>query len=231
MKTQIKLLLFGAFIVSVQLAQAQTFLDATIGTGKQDNISLNLAARKQFSDQFRAGIELQVGSSDYRFIGAKRIDEGISTTLSLPTSIRLYAIDKMRLDFYSRVGLRYQVVSSSYEVEEDLEDNASWGFNIEPGLSVTYMLTDKLNIQSGVTLPNFFEVTPTFNYENNITNLFMNVGYQVSEGSTLIFKSNTGPAAGSDGNSQKYTWSVQAGFRFTLNGKGSKAALMMDPTF
>lgn len=225
------ILLFTCFIASCMALRAQTFTDITVGVSNQDRVSLNLAVRKQFSDRFRAGIELQSSIVDYRFIGAKLIDRGNSTTISLPSSLRLYQTDKIRLDFYSRIGVRFQNVEENYAKEKLLQDNSSVGFNVEPGLAVTVLFSDKFNIQSGFTLPNVFEISPEFLYENNATNIFANLGYKVSDKTTFIFKANAGPAAGANGDSQKFNWAFQTGLRFAF-GKGDTAkALMIDPTY
>lgn len=64
------------------IANAQPMADITIGSSKQDKVFINIALRKQFSERFRAGIELQTGTINSRFISAKVINEGISSTLS-----------------------------------------------------------------------------------------------------------------------------------------------------
>lgn len=215
---------------SLYVAHAQTYVDASVGTSNQDVGFVNLALRKQFSEKFRAGLELQTAAVKYRFIGAKVIDEGQSTTLSLPLSLRLYQFNRLRLDFYGRVGLRYQSVAEQFATEKKLSDNTAVGFNAEPGLQVSLALSERLNLQSGVTLPNLFEVSPEFLYENNVSNLFFGLGHQLSPKAIFMFKANAGPAAGASGDSQKFNWGVQAGIRFSLNGSGA-AALRLDPTF
>jgi opacity protein-like surface antigen len=212
------------------LAHAQTYVEASVGTSNQDAGSLNLAVRQQFSETFRAGLELQTGAVRYRFIEAKAIDEGVSSTLSLPLAVRLYQFNQLRLDFYGRIGLRYQNVEDQFATEKKLQNNNSVAFNVEPGLQVSLALSERLNLQSGVTLPNFFELRPAFLYENNNTNLFLGVGYQVAPKAILMFKANAGPAAGASGDSQKFNWGVQAGVRFSLKNPGA-AALRLDPTF
>lgn len=227
-----KTLILVSFLIFGQTLQAQTFADFSVGTSKQDQLFLNLALQKQFSDKFRAGIEIQTSAVNYRFIGAKVIDEGNSTSISLPSSFKLYQQDKLRLDFYSRFGLRFQSVGDSYAQEKVLQESSSVGFNAELGLLVTVLLSDKFNIQSGFTLPNVFEVTPEFIYENNVTNLFANIGYRLSDKSTFVFKANAGPAAGASGDSQKFIYGLQAGIRFAF-GKSAvnNSALRIDPTY
>lgn len=210
---------------------AQTLTDISIGSSKQDRVLVNLAYRKQFSDNFRAGLELQSGLVNYRFIGAKVIDEGVSTTISLPILLRLYQRDNLRLDLYTRAGLRFYGVSSEYQQEEALQANSSMGFGLEPGLAVTFFLSERVSFQSGVTLPVFFESSPEFLYENNTTYLFANLGYQLSERSVLLLKAGSGPAAGANGDSQKYVWSLQAGVRFSFGSQGNRAAMILEPSF
>ncbi|MBC7867460.1 MAG: hypothetical protein H7X88_07990 [Gloeobacteraceae cyanobacterium ES-bin-316] len=218
-------------LAGFSIAKAQTMADFTVGSSKQDKAFVNIALRKQFSDKFRAGIELQTGSVNYRFISSKLINKGISTTLSFPVSLKLYQKEKLRLDFYTRIGVRFQSVSAQNEAKNKLEGNSSTGFNFEPGLVATLLLSDQLNIQSGFTLPNVFEVSPTFLFENNVTNLFLNVNQRISEKSIFLLKLNAGPAAGADGDTQKFIWSAQAGLRFSV-GKGStKNNLVPDPSF
>ncbi|MGB3753119.1 MAG: hypothetical protein WA954_04380 [Parerythrobacter sp.] len=225
-----KTLLIISLCFSLSQLQAQSFTDVTFGTSKQDRAFVNLAYRYQFSDAFRAGIELETGLVNYRFIGAKVIDEGVSTTVSLPTLLRLYQQDNFRLDLYSKVGARFQSVSTNYEREEALPANTSFGFIVEPGLAVTYLLGDRLSLQSGVTLPLVFEASPEFIFENNVTNLFANLGYQLGKNSVFLLKTSTGPAAGASGDSQKYVWSAQAGLRFLFGG-GTRASIIPEPSF
>lgn len=214
-----------------QLVNSQTVVDASFGTSNQDQGLLNIAVRKQISEKFRAGIELQSGLVRYRFIGAKVIDEGISTSISLPFSIRLYEFEKLRLDYYTRVGLRFQTVEQSFADEKLLADNSSLGLNAELGLQVSLDLSEKLNIQSGVTLPNLFEINPEFIYENNVTNIFAGCGYKLSPKTIFMLRANAGPAAGASGDSQKFLWGVQAGLRFSFQGNQNTSILRLDPLY
>ena len=220
------------FLLCASLSQlpAQSFTDVTFGTSKQDRAFVNLAYRYQFSEAFRAGIELETGLVNYRFIGAKVIDEGLSTTVSLPMLLRLYERDRYRLDVYSRVGVRFQSVSTSYEQEEILQANNSLALVVEPGLAVTYLLSERLSWQSGVTLPIVYEVSPEIIFENNVTNLFTNLGYQLSDNTVFLLKASAGPAAGAGGDSQKFVWSAQAGLRFLFGGS-NRTSIVPDPSF
>lgn len=231
MKNLILTLAVSITCLFLQQAHAQTNIDVGIGASKQDKGSLNLAIRKQFSEKFRAGVEFQTGAVNYRFIEAKVIDEGLSTSLSVPFSVRLYEFEKLRLDYYTRIGFRYQNVDQSYASERKLEANTSFAVNAELGLQVSLALSDKLNVQSGVTLPNVFEINPQFEYENNVTNLFAGIGYKLSEKSTLMLRANAGPAAGASGDSQKFIYGFQAGLRFSLKGNKNASTLRLDPLY
>ncbi|SMG49214.1 hypothetical protein SAMN05661096_03582 [Marivirga sericea] len=231
MKNLILTLAVSISCLFAQLASAQTHLDVGVGLSNQDNGLLSIAVRKAFSEKFRAGIELQSGLVNYRFIGAKVIDEGVSTSISIPFSVRLYEFKKLRLDYYTRVGVRFQSVDQSFADENKLQANTSFGLNAELGLQVSLALTEKLNVQSGVTLPNLFEIDPEFIYENNVTNLFAGVGYQLSEKLTFMLRANAGPAAGASGDSQKFIWGLQTGLRFSLKGNQNTSALRLDPLY
>jgi len=227
-----KIILF--LIISASSAswlKAQTYLDLSTGTSNRDQVLFNASIKKQFNEKFRAGIEIQTGLVDYRFIGAKLIEEGNSTSISVPLLWKLFDDDRIRLNFYSRAGVRIQSVSSNYATEQLLEDNSSFGYFIEPGLMVSLPLTEKFNLQSGFTLPVIIESSPVGLFENNVTNLFATTAYQLSNKSILLFKANTGPAAGADGDSQKYTWSFQLGLRFLLKGESNRSALVIEPSY
>lgn len=229
MKKNILILLIAIGIQSN--VSAQTYADVSAGISNRDQALLNLSIRKQFSEKFRAGIEIQTGVIDYRFIGAKLVEEGNSTSISIPITLKIFQDSRLRLDLYTRAGVRLQSVSTSYATERLLEDNSSFAYFVEPGLMVSFPLTEKLGLQSGFTLPVIIESSPVGLFENNVTNLFLNAGYQLSEKTIFLFKANTGPAAGADGDSQKYTWSLQAGLRFAIGGKSSSNSLLIEPSY
>jgi hypothetical protein len=231
MKKSILMLAVGISCLFAEHVNAQSYIDVGVGLSNQDNGLLNLAVRKQFSEKFRAGIELQSGIVKYRFIGAKVIDEGLSTSFSIPFSIRLYEFEKLRLDYYTRIGVRFQNVSQSFADNKQLEASSSFGVNAELGLQISLALTEKTNVQGGVTLPNLFEINPQFIFENSVSNLFVGVGYKLSEKSTFMFKVNAGSAAGADGDSQKFNWGLQAGLRFSFKGNQSASTLRLDPLY
>lgn len=229
MKKTILILLIALGIHST--VSAQTYVDVSTGISNRDQALLNVSIRKQFSEKFRAGIEIQRGIINYRFIGAKLVEEGNTTSISIPVTFKLFQDSRLRLDLYTRAGIRLQSVSSGYATERLLEDNSSFAYFLEPGLMVSFPLTEKLGLQSGFTLPVIIESSPVGLFENNVSNLFLNAGYKISEKTIFLFKANTGPAAGADGDSQKFTWSLQAGLRFAIGGKSSSNSLVIEPSY
>jgi hypothetical protein len=144
---------------------------------------------------------------------------------------RLYASEHIRLDLYTRVGVRFHGVIDPDSNDQRDQVLASTAVNFEPGLVVSAPLSDRLTLHSAVTLPNVFEISPGFLFENNVTALSAGLAYQVGERRLLFVKANTGPAAGADGDSQKYTWSAQAGIRFTLGRKTTGNPLVLEPAY
>lgn len=217
--------------MAVLEVSAQTFADVSVGTSHRDQAFLNLALRHQFSERFRAGIEAQSGLIDYRFIGGKLIEEGNATTLGIPLTWRILEDSRLRLDLYARAGVTFQSVPTADAERRMLESSSSFLYSFEPGLIVSLPLSEKMNLQGGFTIPLIFEASPVGLFENNVSNLFLNMGYQLSAKSILFLKTNTGPAAGANGDSHKYTWSVQAGVRILLNGQMQNGALLIEPTY
>lgn len=168
--------------------RAQVFVDVGAGISNQDDAQVNVAFRKQFTEGIRLGFAMQSSSIRYRFIGAKNITSGSSFAIGIPAAIRLYGFEKLRLDFYGNTGLRFQGIAKNQAEVKKLAQNTSVAFFFEPGLQVGMALTDKLNVQSGVTLPNIFEVTPQFLHENITTNLFANVGFAVTDYTALCLR-------------------------------------------
>jgi hypothetical protein len=222
------LLIGSLFSVS---ATAQSLLDVSVGTSRQDNVYTNIALRRQFSGRFRAGVELQVAAPRYRFISGKPITEGYAYTIAVPLLWKLYERDRIRLDIYGRVGIRQQgVLDPDGNDRRDVRLNST-ALVIDPGLLVSIRATDKLQLQSGVTLPVFVEIAPSTLLENNVTTVLAGLSYHVSDRKVFFTKALMGPAAGSDGDAQKFVWSVQAGFRFSLGKSRSTASLIMEPSY
>lgn len=212
-------------------ATAQTMLDVSVGTSRQDNVFTNIALRRHVSDRFRAGIELQVAAPRYRFIGGKPITQGYAYTLAVPVLWKVYERDRLRLDVYGRAGIRQQgVIDPDGNDKRDVRLNST-ALVIDPGLLVSMKITDKLHLQSGVTLPVFFEVSPGTLLENSFTTVLAGLSYQVSDRRVFFTKAVFGPGFGGDGDTQKFIWSVQAGLRFSLGKSRSTSSLIMEPSY
>ncbi len=211
--------------------QAQTLLDVSAGSSSQDYFFTTLAFRRQFSDRFRLGLEAQLGTVRYRFIGARPIREGYSLALGVPLLYRLYQSEHIRLDLYTRVGVRFQGVIDPDGNDRRDQVLASTGVHFEPGLVVSAPLSERLTLHGGVTLPNVFEISPQFLFENNATALSAGLAYRSDARRVLFVKANTGPAAGADGDSQKYTWSVQAGIRWVVGKQTAGKPLLLEPAY
>ena len=234
MTQPIKRLLVITFWVSSLFSvptSAQTLLDLSVGTSRQDNIFANMALRRQFSERFRAGVELQIAAPRYRFIGGKAITEGYAYTIAVPLLWKVYDRDRIRLDVYGRAGVRQQgIIDPDGNDRRDVQLNST-ALVIDPGLLVSVRVTDKLQAQSGVTFPLFFEVSPNSLFENNISTILAGLSYRVSDRKVFFVKTLAGPAAGGDGDTQKFVWSVQTGLRFSLGTRRSTHSLIMEPSY
>lgn len=212
-------------------AMAQTLLDVSVGTSRQDNVFTNIALRRQFSDRFRAGVEMQVAAPRYRFIGAKPITEGYALSLAVPLLWKVYERDRIRLDVYSRVGIRQQgVIDPDGNDKRDVRLESTALF-LDPGLLVSIRATDRLQLQSGVTLPIFYEVSPNALLENSFTTVLGGLSYALSEKKVFFAKALMGGGAGGDGDTQKFVWSVQAGLRFSLGKSRSTSSPVVEPSY
>jgi hypothetical protein len=213
-----------------QQVSAQSMVDVSVGTSLQDNYFTTAAYRYQVSDKFRIGLEGQFGSTKYRLMQAKAITRGSASTISIPLTLRLYEKEQLRLDLYTKVGMRFQTLSdpTAKEVKDSLD--ASTAFIFEAGLLVTAKLSEKLNFQSGVTFPVAFQTSPTAIFENVYPGmLHAGLNYKTSEKSILFAKTLIGGAVGGNGDTQKLGWSVQGGVRFSFGQK--PAASFVEPTF
>ncbi len=209
----------------------QNMLDISVGSSNSDYVFTTLAFRKQVSERFRIGLEVQAGSIRYRFIEAKPIREGYSTTISVPILYKLYETDNIRLDLYTRVGVRFQGVIDPDGNDERDETLTSTAINFEPGLMVSIPISEKWLIHSGITFPNFFELSPTFIFENHVSAITAGFSYKASENKVFFLKGLTGGAAGADGDSQKYSWSAQAGVRFLLGSKSKGNPRVLESSY
>ncbi len=212
-------------------SHGQNLIDFSIGSSNADHVLGTVAYRTQISERFRLGIEAQIGSVRYRFIEAKPIREGYSTMISVPVLYKLYETDHIRLDLYSRLGIRFQGVIDPDENDIRDETLSSTALHIEAGLVVSVPLSKKWMLQSGITIPNTFELDPQFLFENNTSAITTGFAYNASENKVLILKALAGSSAGADGDSQKFSWSVQVGIRFLIGKKINHSSLVLEPSF
>jgi hypothetical protein len=212
---------------------AQSMLDFSVGTSRQDNFFANIAYRRQVSDKFRIGFESQFGSPTYRFIDAKLIKKGSVVSFAVPLTLRMYEKDKIRLDFYTKVGARF-ISTDEVDLGNKLGgDRSSTAMIFEPGLLVTVNLNEELTLQSGLTVPTVFQASPSTMLENVFPLLaHFSLNKQLSSSKSIFIKTAFGPATGGDGDTQKFATSIQAGIRLNLGNKGNKSTpSFVEPSF
>jgi hypothetical protein len=211
-------------------AVAQSMLDLSIGTSNADQAFLNIAYRKAKNDKLRYGLEAQFASVSYRLIDAKTISKGTAISFGIPITIRMYQKDKLRLDFYTKAGMRLLNTDEKEQGTTIEKGRSSSAFTIEPGLLVTASITEKFNFQSGLTVPTIFQVSPT-SFLENVYPLLVHVGVnkQLGENKILFLKAAFGPATGGNGDTQKFHQSIQAGVR--LNFNNDKTPNFVEPSF
>jgi hypothetical protein len=229
-----KVIIHSLIVLSILLfadrIAAQSMVDISVGTSHQDNFFTNVAYRYQVSDKFRIGFEAQYGAPKYRFVEAKPIREGYSGTISIPLTLRLYEKEQIRLDFYTKVGMRFQGILDPDKNDKRDSILNSTAFAFEPGLLVTVMVNEKLNFQSGITFPVLFQTSPSSIFENVYPGMIhLGLNYKSSEKRTVFVKTLFGGATGGDGDTQKFGWSLQAGLRFNFGQKPSSS--FVEPSF
>jgi hypothetical protein len=219
-------------LLFIQNASAQSIVDISGGASSMDNYFTNLSYRRQVSDNFRIGFELQYGSPKYRFVEAKPFEKGYAWSLSVPLSFKLAEQERIRLDGFVRPGFRFQGIidPDNNGIEDSLLNSRAVLF--EAGLLVNVKLTEKLNLSSGVLLPTAFEIAPTSLFEYMGTpNFTGGLSYLASPKTIVFIKGITGPAFGASGDTYKYIWSAQAGVRFALEKNPTTKSLLLEPSF
>ncbi|MFN4881615.1 MAG: hypothetical protein ACK5AS_00725 [Bacteroidota bacterium] len=219
-------------LLFIQNASAQSIVDISGGASSMDNYFTNLSYRRQVSDNFRIGFELQYGSPKYRFVEAKPFEKGYAWSLSVPLSFKLAEQERIRLDGFVRPGFRFQGIidPDNNGIEDSLLNSRAVLF--EAGLLVNVKLTEKLNLSSGVLLPTAFEIAPTSLFEYMGTpNFTGGLSYLASPKTIVFIKGITGPAFGASGDTYKYIWSAQAGVRFALGKNPTTKSLLLEPSF
>lgn len=207
-------------VLLISSLQAQSLLDVSFGSSQQDDVAFQVAYRKQVTQKFRAGLQVQYGMPNYRFISAITFEDmGYSTTISVPMTFRINEEEGIQLNLVVNPGIRFQGVLKS-ETNNANGDYRSTAISFEPGLLVNIPTGEKLNIQSGITFPILYEIDPEALFENQTTLLHAGMSYNVGDRSTAFIRTNMGSAWGASGDSQKFLWSGQIGLRLVL-GKNS----------
>jgi hypothetical protein len=225
------LLLTALFLLTHSENYSQSMLDLAVGSSNADHIFTTIAYRVSAHEHLRVGIECQLGSVRYRFIEAKPMRSGYAAMISLPILYKLYETEHIRLDLYVRAGIRFQGIVNHVYNHERNKSLTSTALNIEPGLMIAIPVSEKFLFHSGVTFPNFVELSPKTIYENSISAVNVGFSYQASKNKIFFFKALTGPAMGADGDSQKYSWSVQAGLRLVIGNKSKGNPLVLESSY
>jgi hypothetical protein len=205
-------------------------LDLSVGTSLQDNVSGNIALRYQKNERFRIGVELQSAAPKYRFINAKPIREGYAFKFVIPTAYKLYTKDRLRLDLITSAGVRGQGVLDPDNNDKRDSLLNSTAIILNGGLIVRIDLDDRVGLQSGIMIPFVMQISPKSGFEA-LHGPMINAGadYKTTEQGSLFFNSQIGAAFGANGDTYKYSWSLQIGYRHAF---GSQIPVrFVDPTF
>jgi|GEM_PF-1315252 len=227
---RIPVLLLMLALLLVGNASGQSFVEFSTGTSFKDRFDAQIALRKQLTPKFRAGLELQYGSPQYRFVGAKPIREGYSYSFSLPLSFRLAEEEQMQLYGVGRVGARFQGIIDPDE--NDMRDSilASTALITEFGLLTSFKLKDKINLQSGMTFPIAYELSPESLQEFLWIKLHLG-GSVTRNRSTFFLHTNAGHAFGASGDTYKFIWSAKLGIRYAFGETENSTDSFIDPSF
>jgi len=231
MKTHFLCLVALGLLLLPSTINAQFFTDFSVGTSNQDNFFISLSANKQLKPRLCLGLEYQFGSPEKRFIEAQKIDEGYANTFSIPLIWTMNKTDQIGLHLFIRPGLRLQGVIDPDD--NDVRDSIlnSTALLFEAGLLVNVPIGEKAQFQSGITFPTLFEINPSTLFENNSTLVHAGWSYRNGDKSVLFAKSYMGPSFGASGDTQKFSWSIQAGMRFNLGSVTNEEALLIAPSF
>ena len=209
---------------------AQTLLDFSIGTTLQDRFAVQVALHQQFSPAFRAGLEVQYGAVQYRFIEARPINEGYATQFSIPLTLRLAQQKNIQLYGTFKTGIRLQGIidPDNNDVRDSILNSTAW-IN-ELGFLVNFRLSERLDLQSGVSFPVGFELAPSALFEYQWTNIHAGLSYQLDP-FVLWVRGTAGPSFGAEGDTYKFMWGLQVGLRWMLGPQTHNAARFIATSF
>ncbi|MEL6255334.1 MAG: hypothetical protein AAFR87_25225 [Bacteroidota bacterium] len=224
MRSSKAFIILVCLLISANFSHAQSYLDLSIGSTQQDNFAIQLSGRKHLGPNFRAGLQLQYGSPNYRFIEARPIqNEGYAFLVSIPLSFKIYEQEEIQLWTFLNPGLRFQGVIDPDENDQRDSILNSTAFVAEAGLLVNISLNERTHFLSGVSFPLAFELDPSNLFEMQATLVHAGLSVQSKGGNTFFFKGNMGPAFGANGDTQKFLWALQAGIRFSLSKNSSSS--------
>jgi len=191
----------------------------------QDDYATQASLRYALSEGVRIGVELRSGAPNYRFIEARPFqDEGYVTSVAIPVVFRIAQEEPIQLYGLARAGLRFQGVIDPDENDQRDSIFSSTAALGEVGLLLQIPCSDRVAFQSGVTFPFAYELSPG--------NLLENMSTQVHGGVSVGFRNTAwflngaaGPAFGASGDTHKFNWAVQMGFRIRLS-PGSSFSLL-----
>lgn len=209
---------------------AQTSLDASIGTGFQDNFSTHLAVRNQLSPLLSAGLEVQTGLPKYRFVGTKVMREGYTFSASAPLALMLADEDRAQLYGIGRIGMRWQgIIDPDGNDMRDsiLQSTAVLG---ELGFLAGLSASEGLNFQGGISFPLAYEINPLALMEYAWVKLHLGGSLNLGN-ATLFAHTNIGHAFGATGDTYKSIWSTEAGIRFNLGELKNDRFKLIQPSF
>ena len=212
--------------------QAQTMGEISFGTSTQDLFAGQITIRRQFSERFRAGLSVQAGAPQYRFIGAKLLSEGgYAATVTAPLTWELSRQEGIQLYGLLRPGLRFQGIIDPDENDQRDSILSSTALLLEPGLLVNLPISSSLHLQSGATFPIGYEISPETLLEYQWVNLHGGLSYAAKR-QVWFVRANAGSAFGASGDTYKFMWSLQAGVRFSFGSQpGSFFHLIESTTF
>ena len=211
-------------VINIGIIYGQTMLDLSVGTASQDNFFSQVAIRHQFTENFRAGLEIQNGLVNERYIAAKPIREGYAVSINIPFTFRISNLEKIQLYNVNKVGIRLQGIIDPDGNDRRDSTLTSTAFIADFGLVANVTISDKIHLQCGSTAGIGLETAPASIFEYIWTNIHLGFSYQMSEKNILFFKSNFGPAFGASGDTYKFISGVQAGVRCSLGKSKSSTA-------
>ena len=199
-KTNRSIILLLSIFLGIS-TQAQSVLDIGIRSSQQDDIEIQANYGKQFSPKFSVGIQFQYGMSNYRFIsGITFQDKGYSMTINAPLLFKINSDNKLQLNLLLKPGLRLQGVKPE-ETNNVNGDFKSTAIMFEPALLLNNPINGHSNVQSGVTFPIVYEVSPIVLFENQTTLLHAGANVKAGKNLRMFFNGNMGSAFGASGDS------------------------------